>query len=101
MPHLKDEWSLNYYNNYLNRILDHDAKSGLDFLNTLLEYIKAFGNIREASEAVFQHPNTVRYRIGKIKDLWGIEENAEFYYEACIFCKLHLLYKLAPFSGMI
>ena len=34
--------------------------------------------VAAAAKALYQHPNTVRYRLGKIQKLMGMEDDATF-----------------------
>ncbi len=57
----------------LNKLLDYDAKSGAALIETLGAIIKANGNLQRASELLFIHYNTLRYRVKKIETLAGIK----------------------------
>ncbi|WP_203553066.1 helix-turn-helix domain-containing protein [Bacillus sp. B15-48] len=57
---------------YLALLIESDRKSGTEYLKTLQIYIQYHGKINEVSEALFVHPNTLRYRIKKIEEITGI-----------------------------
>lgn len=52
---------------------EHDRKHGSELLATAMAYAGAFGDVKAASEALFQHPNTVRYRIKRVKEAMEAE----------------------------
>ena len=49
------------------RLASCDVESGADLERTAAAFAAAYGDIRAAAEALCQHPNTVRYRLRKIK----------------------------------
>lgn len=66
-----------FYDNINDTFNKHDIEHSSDFKRTLLTYIKNNGNINETSVSLYQHPNTVRYRIKKIKELLEVEDSYE------------------------
>lgn len=77
----------------MNRILnEYDEEHGSDLLGTLSAYIEANGDLVSASKMLFQHANTVRYRIAKIKSLLEIESPSS-YLELYVFVKLMETYE--------
>lgn len=55
----------------LSPVLDQPAKSRDLLLDTLNAWLAAKGNVTAAGQALFCHPNTVRYRIHRIQELLG------------------------------
>ncbi len=47
---------------------EYDRTHGSELRTTAEAYAAAFGDVKATSEALFQHPNTVRYRIKKVKE---------------------------------
>lgn len=56
-------------------LAEYDRANSTELLVTLTEYVKRRGDVRAAAEALFQHPNTVRYRLRKAASLIGIEDD--------------------------
>ena len=52
----------------------YDEEHGGELVHTAECLVQTSGDIKETSEALFQHPNTVRYRIRKMKVLFGMGE---------------------------
>ena len=48
---------------------EHDDAHGTELAATAEAVARAYGDLRLAAEALHQHPNTVRYRLRKAKDL--------------------------------
>ncbi|HKK96140.1 MAG TPA: PucR family transcriptional regulator ligand-binding domain-containing protein [Anaerovoracaceae bacterium] len=85
---------INYYN-YVETIFNsHDKEYASDFKKTLLSYIKNSGNINNVAEELYQHSNTIRYRIKKIQLLLGINDSYEAHYMMYTYSKLNSYYKV-------
>lgn len=57
----------------LQAVAAHDAEHNSDYLQTLGAYLDAFGDIRAAAHAIGVHPNTFRYRLRRLVELFGIK----------------------------
>lgn len=83
----------NYYTDIINPIKEHDDKYNKDLLNTLIAFVECGGDYKNCSRILFQHENTIRYRILKVKSLLNLENSSiEFYERISIFIKLHKIY---------
>lgn len=69
-----------------------DEEHGSDLLGTLRAYIDANGDLVVASKILFQHANTVRYRVAKIKSLLEVDTPSS-YLELYVFIKLMGIYE--------
>lgn len=49
-----------------------DASGRTDYLSTLMAYFDHGGDAARAADAMFMHPNTVRYRLRRIQELSGL-----------------------------
>jgi DNA-binding PucR family transcriptional regulator len=57
----------------LERILAHDAKHNSTYASTLRAYLDCFGDVPRASERISVHPNTFRYRMRRLVELFGVD----------------------------
>ncbi|MFI9773447.1 PucR family transcriptional regulator [Streptomyces sp. NPDC051956] len=56
------------------RILaDHDRRHGTDLCGSLLQYLDAFGEVKEVAERLHIHPNTLRHRVRRAVKLSGLD----------------------------
>ncbi len=55
----------------------YDRENSSALWETLCAYVESGGDFNRASKMLFQHPNTVRYRIRKAGSLWGDPEDFE------------------------
>ena len=62
----------------LREIREYDAANKANLETTARAYIDADMEIAAAAKALFQHPNTVRYRLTKIQKLMNMENSAMF-----------------------
>lgn len=56
---------------YLELLMEYDRENHTNLLETLYQFLRSSQNLREASEVLFIHKNTLSYRIGKIKEILG------------------------------
>ena len=57
----------------LQAVAEHDAKHRTGYVETLGAYLDAFGDIRDAAERIGVHPNTFRYRLRRLIELFDIK----------------------------
>ncbi|WP_107948545.1 PucR family transcriptional regulator [Lysinibacillus parviboronicapiens] len=90
--HRKDaHFAMDYVNNYLGPLLEN--KVDPDLMNTAITFVIKKGNIKEVAVAHFCHPNTIRYRMTKIRQLIAPLENDYVFYERLSTAvKLYLLH---------
>ena len=63
----------------------YDASHDVNLLETVISYIKNNGDYAKTSEELFQHSNTVRYRIRKAEQLLMLNQTVLFSY-CLIYC---------------
>ncbi|MEE0706336.1 MAG: helix-turn-helix domain-containing protein [Adlercreutzia sp.] len=61
----------------LGKLATYDEERGTSLVETAKELVLAQGNIRLVAEKLFQHPNTIRYRLRKAKALLEMEEASD------------------------
>lgn len=68
-----------------------------EFLNTCLTFVHNKGDLGATAAACACHPNTIRYRLSKIRELTGLigETEAEFYAELSAAVRIYRLRKKA------
>jgi sugar diacid utilization regulator len=57
----------------LERILAHDEKQNATYALTLRAYLDCFGDVPRASERISVHPNTFRYRMRRLVELFELD----------------------------
>jgi hypothetical protein len=58
---------------HLERLVEHDARHGTEFVKTLRTYLEAFGSISTAAEQLVLHPNTLRHRLLRLTEISGAD----------------------------
>lgn len=95
MPYIDGIWIHNFYDTVIIPIKNYDEKYNTELFNTAVKYIEADGKINEAANALFLHKNTIRYRLGKIKELLNMEEyEGRFYEELSLAIKVFKIYNI-------
>ncbi|MDF2677121.1 MAG: transcriptional regulator, PucR family, partial [Bacillota bacterium] len=81
LPYLDDHWVQDFYLNLITPIKNYDEKNSTDMLITAIAYIENEGIIKNTAQFLFQHENTIRYRINKIKEILKMENSDGYFYE--------------------
>lgn len=92
MPLRDDPWMKNYYEGLHNKIMEYDANHTAKLMETLLEYVRSNGDIQLTAKKMFQHSNTIRYRIDKAKKILHIDDSVNSYLQIFIFIRLYEIY---------
>lgn len=73
-------------------LLDYDSKNHTNLFKTAVAYIDNDGDIGRTAQELFQHANTVRYRLTKIKEILQMEAlEGSFYEQLSLAVKIHKL----------
>jgi hypothetical protein len=93
MPHADEIWMHNFYDRIILPIKNYDQKHNTELFDTAIRYIEKDGKIIETANSFFVHKNTIRYRIGKIKELLNMEDcEGSFYEQLSAAIKLYKIY---------
>lgn len=94
IPIMNDPWVYSFYKKMIDKLVNYDQDKGTNLLNTAIAYIENEGNIQKTSEKLFQHTNTVRYRIRKINEILNPSHIKGMTYETlAVAIRLHLIDK--------
>lgn len=93
IPSGKHPETKKFYDHYFNLLNEHDEAGRSNFLETLLTYIQSDGDVALTAEILYQHKNTIRYRINKIKTILGLEESTDSKIQLHIFARLYLIHQ--------
>lgn len=94
LPMADSHWTRQYYESILSKITEYDAKHGAKLMETLMEYVENGGDMNRTSSKMFQHSNTIRYRIDKIRKLLGLGDDAGSFAQLILFVRLHKIYQI-------
>ncbi len=98
LPIKDNPWTMAYYESIMDPLMSYDQKNGTDLLRTAVVFVLSGGDIKRSAERLFQHGNTVRYRMERIRQLISEgktdSEPTEFaFYEMlAVAVRLHLIY---------
>ncbi len=77
-----------YSNTVIKSLSDYDKNNSTELLKTAGIYIDNDGDFKKTAKVMFQHENTIRYRIAKIKSILKMNNrNIEFYEKLSIAVK--------------
>lgn len=81
IPILDNPWVQKYYNEAIDPLIQYDKNNDTELLKTATKYVENNGDIKATAEELFQHGNTIRYRIEKIKKIINAHCKEEHFYE--------------------
>ncbi len=73
LPNRENKWFHAYYHEIIGKLIDYDEKHDTELLKTATAYIDCDTNIQETAAKLYQHVNTIRYRIRKIREVLGLD----------------------------
>lgn len=82
-----------FYKKTYQCLSDYDDKHNSDLMKTLICYVESEGDIALTSKRLFQHNNTVRYRLDKIKKLLNITSSLDTEIQFYVFVRMYKLKK--------
>ncbi|WP_432407887.1 PucR family transcriptional regulator [Wukongibacter sp. M2B1] len=92
IPIINDPWVYSFYKRMIDKLIYYDQDKGTDLLNTAIAYVESEGNIQATSKKLFQHTNTIRYRIRKINEILDSTRLKGMSYETlAVAIRLHLI----------
>ncbi|SHJ24119.1 PucR C-terminal helix-turn-helix domain-containing protein [Dethiosulfatibacter aminovorans DSM 17477] len=95
IPLLKDPWAKRFSDRLIEPIIDYDLKYNAHLMETISLYFDNGCNTQKVSELVFQHKNTVLYRIRKVKELLGpFSSDQDFNEQMSMALKIHKINQL-------
>ncbi|CAH2214539.1 PucR family transcriptional regulator [Tepidibacter aestuarii] len=73
MPFIDTVWVENFYKGIIMPLKIYDERFNSSILETAIKYIECDCNIKKTADSMFQHGNTIRYRINKMKEILGMD----------------------------
>ena len=62
-----------FYREYIDKICRHDKMHNTDFMETLINIVQNGWNLKMASDTMYLHYNTIKYRYKKIEEISGLD----------------------------
>lgn len=81
LPLGDNHWTQSFSHQIIHALKEHDTSSSFKLLPTAQVYIENRGELKKTADALEQHVNTIRYRLGKIKEVIGYHEDNHDFYE--------------------
>ncbi|MGW4398946.1 PucR family transcriptional regulator [Amycolatopsis nivea] len=64
-----------YVREWLGSLLDYDERKNTDLVQTLTQYLECGGHYDETASALVIHRSTLRYRLGRIREITDLDLN--------------------------
>lgn len=71
-----------FYSMIIEPITKYDEEFHSELLDTIISFVKNDGNYKKTADEFFQHQNTIRYRINKVKSILNMEHNDIKFHES-------------------
>lgn len=81
IPLSNNYWVNEFYKDIIEPIIEHDNKYNSNLMQTAITYIKNNGEISLTAKELYQHSNTIRYRLEKIQQLIRVSKKDQDFYE--------------------
>lgn len=91
LPFWRNKYYAKFYTKTLDLIEDYDRRHNSDLLMTIITYVESDYDINLTAKKLFQHPNTIRHRIGKLKELMKTTSHHDSQLQFSAFAKLHII----------
>ncbi len=101
LPVKDNPWTVQYYESVIEPLQSYDQKQGTDLLKTAIIYIICSGDVKLTAERLYQHANTVRYRMERVRQILSEDREGRevtchtewsFYEMLAVGVRLHLIY---------
>ncbi|MCD8125580.1 MAG: helix-turn-helix domain-containing protein, partial [Lachnospiraceae bacterium] len=69
LPLLKNRTAVAQYRRAIRTLQEYDGQYHSELLRTLRCYVKNQGKLSATAEEMYQHVNTIRYRLGRVREL--------------------------------
>jgi sugar diacid utilization regulator len=89
IPLKGNPWSHNYSQVIISKIIENNKNNMLD---TVKKYIQLGGDIKKVAKEMYQHENTIRYRLERLKEILNFTgSDMEFFCELSLAVKIYLI----------
>ncbi|MDR0671242.1 MAG: helix-turn-helix domain-containing protein [Oscillospiraceae bacterium] len=78
LPLSENRSAVSHHRALTRRIEAYDRKFHSDLMETLASFVLRDGEITATAETLHLHPNTVRYRLQRARELLGLEHDRHF-----------------------
>lgn len=78
LPLTENKSAMEYYHTLMDKLIRHDSENHSDLTGTLRTLNRCNWDIKAASMEMFQHQNTIRYRLSKAKTLLNTPSDTLF-----------------------
>jgi DNA-binding PucR family transcriptional regulator len=67
-----DKTMKDYVKSVVGSVLEYDEQNGSDYFEFIKMYLQNGASVQQAANHMYVHRNTIHYKIGKIKEIAGI-----------------------------
>ena len=101
VPSIRSAVFEDFYEDGISKLREYDASHDTDLVSTLMAYTESDWDIGLTAAKLYQHSNTIRYRIRKIRAILGADEGPDGQMQLTVLAKMHKIYSLLGDSKVI
>lgn len=90
-----------WYNQIDTKLRNYDREHETNLKETLIAYVQNDFVISEVASVMYQHSNTIRYRISRIMEIIGFEEDGDRVAELSLYVWLDRIYEITKDGDII
>lgn len=94
IPLRNNPWIDSQYQRFRSILTLYDEEHNTNLYETLYQYMKCSGDVILTANTLYQHANTIRYRLAKIKTLLDISDSMDSYCQLYSFIRLSEIHQL-------
>lgn len=94
IPNMDEAEMKKFYSMIIDPIKNYDKEFNSELLKTVIYFVKNDGNYKKTADELYQHQNTIRYKIKVVKTILNMENsNIDFYTSISLAIKIGILLK--------
>lgn len=101
VPFFRTEAYREFYRSRLDRLTEYDNTHDSALTDTLMAYTDSLLDVKLTASRLYQHPNTVRYRLSRIREIMNADKSPEGLLEMMIFSRIHKTVKILGAEALI
>jgi len=82
------------YQRSIGKLIAYDEEKHTSLLETAACYVEHSGELAVTAKELYQHVNTIRYRLKRIQEIMGLDNGSDFYVQLYLFMKVHKIASL-------
>ena len=101
VPGMRRKSVMDFYDANILKLKEYDDRHKTDMVETLIAYTKSEWDISLTATRMYQHDNTIRYRLKKIRQILNIDSGPDGQMQLTVLASLHKLRKMLGGNSIV